>query len=218
MKIHSIRVLNNGYIKCNGEYFKHNDFLDEQNIYEFFKGINILVGEIDTSIYAISYLISMYNRIDKKLLFMPFSATVNGEKMSLAELCSYSCYMDVTYPLFRTNKSVRKLVIKGLKKSGIKMTVAQIKNLFQLSDDRFERPIKRNGNEKYRAMAAVAVAYGKQIFCFPWFSKKMYAYFQTNFNFLFDRLNQLDMIVIFPTSQDGQGTGKTGDGGRPLKK
>lgn len=77
------------------------------------------------------------------------------------------------FTLFSTGKSVRKLIMQGIKKNKLDCTPDDIKALFELDDQRFERPVKCVGNERFRAMAAIGYAYGKQVYCFPWLSKSV---------------------------------------------
>ena len=107
--------------------------------------------------------------------------------------------MDETNCLFPRTRTVRYLIYKGLKSSKLQLTIEQIAEKFKLTD-RIDKPLKANGNEKYRAMAAIAFAYGKQIFCFPWFSKKRFEYYETTIKFLLDIFIQEKKTVVFPVS------------------
>lgn len=74
---------------------------------------------------------------------------VNGTEMSIDELSEYTCYMDESfYPLFSTGKSVRKLIMQGIKKNKLDCTPDDIKALFELDDQRFERPVKCDRKRK----------------------------------------------------------------------
>ena len=84
MKIESIKVVNNGYINCKSSYYTTCDVLDGNVTYNFTNGLNTLVGDIDSGIWAISYLLSMYKYDNnKKLLFLPQTVTVNNNTIDL---------------------------------------------------------------------------------------------------------------------------------------
>jgi len=200
MKINNIKIINHGWISCQSSFYTVDDVIPEKE-YSFNVGVNSLTGEIDSGIFGISYLLSMYEKIDKKTLFMPFEAEVNGEKMPLAELCKYACYMDEKYPLFSTKKSVRKLVEQGIKKTGQNKTVEEIRDTFCLDKDRFERPLHQVGNEIFRCMAAIGIAHGKEIFCFPWLSKMRFDNYHQNMTWCLDKLSYLEKIVISPKGE-----------------
>ena len=56
----NFKVQTSGYINCKSSFYTACDTLNDFNIYEFTKGVNRLYGEIDSGVWAISYLISMY--------------------------------------------------------------------------------------------------------------------------------------------------------------
>ena len=202
--IKEIVVANSGYLNCKSCFYTSHDTLQEQDVFRFTIGINQLIGDIDSGIWGISYLLSMYNiDICKKMLFNPPIAMVNGEEIFLESLTNSCCYLDHTaYPLFSSKrKTVRQLIKKGIKKSGSKLNVEEIIDMFSLDSSRVDRPINCVGNERFRAMAAIGYAYGKQIFCFPWLSKKMFDYYTNNILYLLDVLEKCGMIVILPVGR-----------------
>ncbi len=204
MKIKDIYVINNGYIHCRSVFYASHDILNKSE-FHFTTGINKLNGEIDSGNWAISYLLSMYKYRPKDfILFEQPQALLNNERISLEELSKFSCYMDIEYPLFSKNTSVRKLVTRGLKDSKLNYSCDDIKNLFQLDNERFERPLKNIGNDIFRAMAAIGFSYNKQIFCFPWLSKIRFEGYHKNLTWLLQTLEDLEKIVIVPLG-DNQG-------------
>jgi len=198
MNIKTISISNDGYIHCKSNFYSSQDILNNEN-FNFEVGINKLIGEIDSGIWAISYLLSMYNhRPEDFVLFEQPKVTINNKCISLNELSEFSCYMDRLDPLFSSNHSVKELVMQGLEYSKIKYTVNDIKKLFSLDDQRFERPLSGVGNEIFRAMSAIAVAYNKQIFCFPWLSNKRFESYHENLTTLLQILKSLEKTVIIP--------------------
>lgn len=196
-----LQVKNDGYVRCQSSFYTVADVLDGSVSYEFTPGVNPLIGEIDSGVWAVSYMLSMYPYRPKDFtLFQPPVATVDGKEMPLSELSRLTCYLDRSYPLFSSRRSVRKMVERGLKRSGLSMRAEDVKRLFALDDMRFERPLRQNGNESYRAMAAIGYSFGREVFCFPWFSAKRSKYFQGHFSFLLEVLAREGKTVIFPGS------------------
>jgi len=198
-----IDIINAGYVDCRSAFYSVQDVLNNSNS-TFTIGINKLIGEIDSGIWAVSYLLSMYKYRPKDfILFEQPRAIIDNEYVSLNELSKLSCYMDKIYPLFSSNNSVKKLIKKGLSESKLNFTPNDIKDMFYISDDRFERTLNGVGNEIFKAMSAIAFAYDKQIFCFPWLSKMRFDAYHENLTGLLEILESLKKIVIIPvgTSQ-----------------
>ena len=202
MIIKKIKVQNRGYVYCKSGFYTAADGLSENSVYTFTTGINKLYGEIDSENWAVSYLLSMYtHRPEDFILFNEPKVSVNDKIMSLSELAEYSCYMDEIYPLFSTDVSVKDLVIQGIEKSKKNITYMDIKNMFDLDDQRFERPLSCVGNEVFRAMAAVGISHNKEIFCFPWLSHTRYKGYHKNLWGLMDILKSLNKIAIVPVGK-----------------
>ena len=74
MKIKNIKIITHGYVQCiNHVFILSKMFLHETLNYSFSVGINKLTGEIDSSYWGISYLISMYpyfSSLEKKIVFI----------------------------------------------------------------------------------------------------------------------------------------------------
>lgn len=204
MIITEIKINNDAYVHCKSSFYSAQDTLNDTLSYKFSQGINKLLGEIDSGNWAISYLISMYPYLsfkEKKLLFLPANALVNGKMLPLEELSLYSCYLDKKYPLFSTKKTVRKLVSQGLKKYGSLKTPENIRNTFHINSERFERPLNGVGNEIFRCMAAIGFCHKKQVFCFPWLSKKRFDYYRGNITDVLNVLESLGKIIILPIGE-----------------
>ena len=198
MIIKNVALINEGYVHCSSNFYSCNDILNGSS-FCFTNGINKMVGEIDSGIWAASYLLSMYKyKPEDFVLFQPPMVLVNGKAISLDEANNFTCYMDKAYPLFSGNLSVRELVTKGLERSKVEYTENDIKKMFDLSEQRFERPLNTAGNEIFRAMSAVAVANDKQILCFPWLSKMRFDSYRNNLSDLLHVLEKTEKVVIVP--------------------
>lgn len=200
---------NEGYVNCKSCFYTSHDVLQKSMTFKFYTGTNKLVGDIDSGIWGVSYLLSMFNvNVEKETFLMPLVAVVDGKEMPLKQLAEHSCYLDESvYPLFSSRKkTVLGMIKRGVEKSGIDMTPQEICDMFLLDSYRIEKPIRYVGNEKFRAMAAVGYAYGKEIFCFPWLSKTMYDYYTNNITWLLDILEKLNTIVILPIGSSDNAT------------
>ena len=199
MKINDIKIQNEGYVYCKSSFYSAQDSLSNCMNYTFSIGINKLIGEIDSGNWAISYLLSMYkHRPEDFILFEKTKATVNNEEISLTELSEISCYMDKLDPLFLYNDSINKLIMQGLEYSNLNCSYDDIRDLFHIDIERFQRPLSGVGNEVFKAMAAIGFSYKKEIFCFPWLSNKRFDSYHKHLTTLLQILEKLKKIVIIP--------------------
>jgi len=200
--IEKITVKGDGYVCCRSEFYTARDILNSTQM-SFFIGVNKLFGEIDSGIWAVSYLLSMYKKGSKDfVLFDKPEITVNNDVVSLDDILKSSCYMDKSYPLFSSKKSVRTLVEQVIKETGMNETADSIRDTFLISNDRFERPVSHVGNEVFKAMAAIGYCRGKRVFCFPWMSNERFNYYHRNLDDLLDILERLKTVVIFPIGRE----------------
>lgn len=199
MKINNINIQNEGYVHCKSSFYSVHDILSADSSYTFSLGTNKLIGEIDSGNWAISYLLSMYKHQPKDfVLFEQPEVMVNNKLISINELSGYSCYMDISYPLFSVNKSVKDRILRGLAHSKSNYTYDEVVNLFHIDCDRCERPLAGVGNEIFKAMAAIGFSYKKEIFCFPWLSNKRFEGYHDNLATLLQILENLRKIAIVP--------------------
>lgn len=199
MKIDQILIYNEGYVHCHSKFYSSHDIIASKDIYNFDKGINIVHGDIDSGIWAISYLLSMYcHSPEDFVIFKQPIAIVNNQHMPLEEFAKYSCYMDCSYPLFSLNDPVNLVVKKLIISNELDYSPDDIRNLFEIDKERFGRPLLGLGNNIYRAMAAIGYCQGKQVFCFPWFSNVRYRILEENLLNVCEQLSSLNMIAILP--------------------
>ena len=187
-----------GYIFCKSDFYTVLDIIDERQKFEFSSGINEIRGEIDSGIFAISFLLSMHEKVDSRLLAIPPTIVVDEKEMLISDFQSYSCYMDSSYKLFSSSKSVEELVSKGLKTSKLAYSSNDICDMFNMENFRFKQPIKAVGNERFRAMAAIGFSYGKSVFCFPWMSRRRFDSFSGHLTDTLQTLRSLNKISIVP--------------------
>lgn len=199
LKIKKISIASEGYIHCHSCFYSSQDGLSNDLKFTFSTGINRLYGEIDSGVWAVSYLLSMYSHSPQDfILFKQPVAVVNGCDWSLANISKYSCYMDTLYPLFAQKRSVKNLVIDSLKREKSKYTSDNIRELFRMDSERFERPISGLGNEIFRAMAAIGYCNNKEIYCFPWLSKQRFENYHGHLTDVLNILDELEKIIVLP--------------------
>lgn len=201
MSINQIIIKNSGYVLCKSSFYTVTDILDGRE-FTFTKGVNLLRGDIDSGIFGISYLMSMYKSIDTRTICMPHVATVDNKQVLLSDLVNNCCYMDAIYPLFSTKRSIRALVAKGAKSLGLSESTDEILDLFMVQGHNRDRAVSQTGNERIKAMAAIAYSYGKDVFCFPWLSKTRYDSFNMHMPALLDTLAKLGKIAVLPLDKE----------------
>lgn len=198
----NISVKNDGYVLCKSNFYSANDLLSNSN-YLITSGVNKLIGEIDSGVWAISYLLSMYKYRQKDfVLFEEPIVTVDETKMSLAQFSTHSCYMDTLYPLFNRKSTVEKLVIGGINTNNLDFTPDSIRDLFCIDKEKFNRPLSGTGDEVFKAMAAIGYVNGKDVYCFPWLSYKRYCSYHQQLERLIKILDGLNKVVILPIGRE----------------
>ena len=199
MSIKNLKIETHGYIHCKSSRYSAHATLSNDKVYEFTKGVNRLEDEIDSDVWAISYYVSMYDhKPEDFIMFGTSNIMINDQASSMEELSRISCYMDLSYPLFSNEKTVRELITEGIKNQDSGISADDVKEIFCLDAQRFERTLNGVGNEIFRAMAAIGYSHGKQIFCFPWFSKKCFEGYHRNITWLLEKLDKQNKIVILP--------------------
>ena len=168
----------------------------------FQSGVNVIIGELDRELWGISYLVGMHAYQKKKRIYLYEEPIIQWrtETISMEDLSKKACYLDPCHPLFRSKKTVKRLVEKGLKETKQKLSVDKVRRLFAIDSNRFDRPLSCVGNSRFRCMAAIGYAWGKEIYCFPWFSQKMGKYFDPHISDLCGRLERYGLTALLPTS------------------
>lgn len=204
---HSISIENfDAFVTCRSTHGVYRTTCNDLS-YTFNPGVYVLQGEIDSGGWAISYALStFYNRKKTDIISHPAPiCTYNNQPLSLELLQKHSCYIDKAVDnksdrIFR--RSVHSIVARNIKKNHLNTTCEKVRELFDLTPERFERYIKYVGNEYVRSKAAIGYSDNKSIFCFPWFSKHYYLYLQHNIMCVCNILKALGKIVLLPTSYE----------------
>ena len=197
----NISFNNSAWIYCKSRYYTCYDAIDESRFFTFETGLNSLIGEIDSGIFAISYILSM-GGVSKRAFFATSPVvTVDGKEMGLSEFSALSCYVDESYPLFSKRRTVRQMINEGLRRSKLTLTADNIIELFKLSGDRVDRRLNEGGNERFRAMVAICFANNRKVFCFPWMSESKVNDLKGHILPIIDVLSKHRAVIILPSSK-----------------
>ena len=201
-RIANIEINFDGSVWCESRFYRVDDLVSCLKTYRFRTGVNFLKGDIDSGNWAVSYFVSMYDSSsyhqEGKWWVDECTARINGNPVQLEELTRQTCYLEKTYPLFSTHRSVYELVADGIRQNGLPYTPEQICGMFEIYPGRFEREIEHTGNEQFKARAAIGFCHNKQVFCFPWMSKRRYDAFHLHMPHLLRILKRLGKIAIVP--------------------
>ena len=98
--------------------------------------------------------------------------------------------------------TAKECIEKALYISGLDYSTAEIKDIFSLSDQRFERPLEYVSGEIWQISTAVNFALGKDIFCYPWLNEFDIFRYETACELgTIDFLKNKGKIVLVPSSQ-----------------
>lgn len=187
-----------GYATCKAINNTYSTSFSQPEIV-FKSGVNLIEGSVDSAAWAYSYVISMFSFAKKEIVLDDTSFYADTYKISLSELNFRACYLDKCCKLFKKNVTVRKQVEKAIKNYKLNIDADEIRNLFGITEFRFEQPLNCVGNEKFKCMAAIGYVNQKEVFCFPWLSKKLVPYYSNNLSSLLQTLSALNVITILPT-------------------
>ncbi len=197
MNVENLHIKISGHAYCKSGFYSCFDAGEAE--YTFHSGVNLLEGEIDSFVWAVSYFASMYShKLDDFTIDSP-TIVLNGSEITIQELNDRACYLEKNiHPLFPVSEPVKDLVIKGLETSGKNLSADEIMEIFRITPSLYDRPLTGVGNEIFRATAAIGYANGRDVFCFPWLSRKRFEYYHGNIKDVLEILESLGMLVILP--------------------
>lgn len=201
-KLELVTPLNFGTANCKSRFYSSFGALPSLKTFRFSVGANYVYEEIDGGVWALCYAMTMRGVDNEIFVSEEPEVRVNGEDFSFAELSSFCCFLDPLYPLFSGKFSVKEKIEQGLKKNNLPYSAEDIRSLFKIDGERFERPVSGTGNEIFKAMCAIGFASEKEIFCFPWQSRGRFKSFHLHIVQAIDALTELGKIVIIPLGLD----------------
>ncbi len=92
----------------------------------------------------------------------------------------------------------KECIEKSLAISKLPFSIKEIKDMFGLSDERFERNLDQVGVEINRISIAINFALDKSVFCFPWLNEHSILDISIP---IIDILRRYEKIILIPTSQ-----------------
>ena len=133
---------------------------------------------------------------------------LNNRKTSPKEISKYesSCFIPKkifgSIDLEENTLTTKDCIEKALNTSGEPYSLEEIKSIFCLSDERFNRPIDYISGEIWLVSLAVNFSLGKEIFCYPWLNSQNIFRFKVAYDLnIIDFLVEKGKIVFLPSSQ-----------------
>lgn len=126
----------------------------------------------------------------------------DGQPIPAKDLTTLSCFVSENIFEGINSKdnllSAKECIEKALQMSKLDFTVEKIKNMFSLSDSRFERKLNSVSGEMWRISIAVGFAMGKETFCYPWLNQRDINNVDTS---IIKELKRYGKIILIPSSQ-----------------
>ena len=168
--------------------------------YRFISGVYILSGNIDDGGFALSYLLGGTYTKKQLVVYDEGNILVDNYPVSISEFKNIGCYLgdhqNKKYKYF----SVKKLIEFALKKSKLPYNTDDIRKLFHIDKDRFERTLNKVGITIWQCIAAIGFAEGKKLYTFPWFSPEKQTFFGEMFKIIIPVLKENNCIVMIPAT------------------
>ncbi|MBW7474564.1 hypothetical protein K0T92_07385 [Paenibacillus oenotherae] len=95
--------------------------------------------------------------------------------------------------------SVKKQIIKGLSDSNVSLSYDQIIHNFGLTPERINHKFAGIGNERWNASAAIGMARGSILYCFPWLNSDFITRLRPRIEAIVREAKKQDGIVLIPT-------------------
>ena len=168
--------------------------------YTFKPGCYAFLGQIDNGGWAFTYSLTPLDKEDVCLCDTPIFIG-DGKRLPLDYLRSISCYLGY----YQNTLSAKERFAQIEKLRGLKRPLEDIKEMFRLTNARFDKPLNMTGNEVWRITAALGYAENKTIFCYPWRTnnqlkshifliKKMSEIFEKEDKYLFIPVENGDLV------------------------
>ncbi len=165
-----------------------------------------LVSELGDGAWSIACLLSGLASFPINDQYSHGALSLNGKLTSRKELQQLSCILKSTVVEEKRSiwgeRTVRKQILRGLAQSHSNYSLQEIIQIFQLTPERLDRPLRQYSGEGWRASLAIGFAYGKKIFVCPWLSPTfLYRVADPQFLSYFDLVKQSGAMVVIPTNK-----------------
>lgn len=167
--------------------------------YKLKPGIYIFEGECATGGWALSTLLTGQNKLSSG------SISINDRELQQIQLQRIGCYVGQEPKIKKwfgtTEMTVSEQIFYGVSHGlSYSNSVLYIKNIFHLSDERFNRKWKYISGERWRASIAVGYAMGKSIYCFPWMNSNTVVKLNSILLDCIPPLIDVGAIILMPTT------------------
>ena len=126
---------------------------------------------------------------------------INQEMAHSNDLLSYGWYVGEGVRAKNSFGLERKLTVREqlISCESSDFTIEKLVDLFELSPSRLDRELKYISNERWNASAAIGLAHGKQIYCFPWMDDTWKEAIKVRLSHCSEILKENNCLVIIPT-------------------
>jgi ABC-type sugar transport system ATPase subunit len=128
---------------------------------------------------------------------------IDSNKVHIEKLQKISCYITEISNLksvFLGNQTPKNCIQYAIRKKLTNHSLSDIKELFSLTNERFNRPLKYVSGEIFPISLAINYALGKKIFCFPWLGELEINRIESLLPII-NFLKSEDRIILIPSSQ-----------------
>lgn len=130
----------------------------------------------------------------------------NGQPVTDDALAARACFVSEQPEEYRRAwrcPTLRRRIEQALHESGLPFSAEQVRSLFHLTTERFDRRMDWIGSEIWRASVAIGFAGGKDVFCWPW----MYGQFKVYLRVaqetgILDLLRQHGKLALIPSADE----------------
>lgn len=131
---------------------------------------------------------------------------LEGIEINPQILAEYSCFVSenkfLELNLNQEMLTVRNCIEQALNLSNLSYSANEIKSMFCLSDERFDRPLNFVSGEIWQISIAIGFALGKDIFCYPWLNEHDIFRFEVAYKHgIIKLLKDSGKLVLIPSSQ-----------------
>lgn len=201
--IETIELINFQHlIECKGWLYQSRESFLPIN-YEFKKGnVYGFVSDFGCGSWGLSTCLGGWcsNDYSGKIL-------LNNNLIFANQLTPYSCFVtEKIIPNINSSNLLltpQECIAKALKISKQDFQIEEIRDIFCLSKNRFERSLDFSSGEIWHISMAINFALGKDIFCYPWLNLIDIGRFKIAVELnIIDFLKQTGKIIFVPSSQE----------------
>ncbi len=186
---------------CICELFNYGNMTDSLSMFTYdFKSGNVygVIDEFGSGGWALSYVLA------GKQKSFEGEIKINNNSVNYEKLKEFSCYVgddSGKKKLFGISKMTVQEQIQAGIDSGKSFSndINRIKEIFGLSNERFNRTIEYVSGERWKASMAIGYSLGKSIYCFPWLNTKYLMHLKEHLKLCIKPLVEIGAIIIIPT-------------------